>query len=394
MGQRKSVLILGAGQLAQMLVEAASGLPVDVTVWANADDEPAARIARRVLQGDPNDASVARQALEAHELVLIESEFFPTATLEKLAATFPGCRWVPEFSALRTLRDKAQQKRLADRLKIPTAPWIERGDASPEVFVDRARREFPEGFVLKAARGGYDGRGLCFSSATAEAQREFVTKTGDVYAEAKVAFRGEAALVAVRGADGAFVSYPLFAIDNEGGICRWVYGPTEAAGLSREQHQAAELSLKWIAEAVGYVGTLAAEFFIAENGGLLLNEIAPRVHNSGHITRSAAMVSQFANHWRAALGLSLGSTAMAPAFVMRNVIGPEGVRLDAGRCPAPQPLGRVSAYWYGKGARPGRKLGHLDAVDFRGGTVGELEVLLLETEAQWLEALRAEGKRG
>lgn len=388
MESRTAVLILGAGQLAQMLVEAASGLPVDVTVWAGADDEPAARIAARVLRGDPNDEKTARDALASHRILLFESEFFPTATLERLAPEYPACRWVPHAGALGTLRDKAAQKKLADRLKIPTARWIERAGAEAEVFLERCRRELSEGFVLKAARGGYDGRGLCFSGESEEKMRDFVERTGEVYAEAKIAFAGEAALVATRGEDGTFVAYPLFAIDNGGGICRWVYGPTEAAGLTRRQHQAAELSLRWIAESVQYVGTLAAEFFVTADGGLLLNEIAPRVHNSGHVTRSAAMVSQFDNHWRAALRWPLGSTAMAPAFVMRNVIGPDGVTLAPAECPAPVPPAGGVAYWYGKGARPGRKLGHLDAVAFDGGSVGELAQKLSDAENAWIERLK------
>ena len=390
---RPAALILGAGQLAQMLVEAASGLGVDVTVWASGYDEPASRIAANVLRGDPNDEKLAREALSRHALLLFESEFFPTETLERLAPEYPECRWVPHRDALRVLRDKAEQKRLADRLKIPTARWIERGAEEADAFVARCEREFPEGYVLKAARGGYDGRGLCFSGTAPTRQREFVAQVGEVYAEAKVSFSREAALVATRGEDGTFVAYPLFGIDNTGGICRWVLGPTEAAGLGAEQHRAAELSLKWLAETVQYVGTLAAEFFVTDSGALLLNEIAPRVHNSGHVTRSAAMVSQFENHWRAALRRPLGATAMAPAFVMRNLIGPENVELPAARCPSPDPDRGSTAFWYGKGTRPGRKLGHLDAVAFEPTPLSELVHRLEAVENAWLEVLGAEGRR-
>jgi 5-(carboxyamino)imidazole ribonucleotide synthase len=384
---RPQALILGAGQLAQMLVEAASGLGVDVTVWATADDEPASRIAARVLRGDPADEAVARRALAAHSLLLFESEFFPTETLERIAPEYPGCRWVPDVTALRLLRDKAEQKRLADRLKIPTARWIEPEGDTAEEFLDRCSRTFPEGYVLKAARGGYDGRGICFSGDSRARQQLFVERTGAVYAEAKVPFRKEAALVGVRGEDGSFLAYPLFAIDNGGGICRWVFGPTEAAGLTKEQHRAAEQSLRWIAESVHYVGTIAAEFFVTDSGALSLNEVAPRVHNSGHVTRTAAMVSQFANHWRAALRWPLGSTEMAPAFVMRNVIGPEGIQLPAARCPVPEPSTGAATYWYGKSARPGRKLGHLDAVAYSATSIAELAQRLEAVEAAWLRAV-------
>lgn len=389
--------IVGGGQLAKMLAEAATALGVRCAVYAQAPDECAALFAPSVTVGATNDVAALTRFLDGVSVVTFESEFFPLApvraALTALAAKAPFV--APSLAAMEILADKAEQKKLFEAVGAATAPYLVFATGTPAAtVVQETRKRFGSSFVLKWAKNGYDGKGLRFGDkaddATLEAfVEEAFTRGARVYAEETIAFRRECALVGVRGKDGSFAAYPLLVLDNGGGVCQSVQGPASALGVAPEREKEARRWVASLAERVGYVGTIACEMFETNDGRLLGNEIAPRVHNSGHVTQDAALVSQFENHWRALLGLPLGDGAMAPSFAMRNLLGPADAKASLG---APAPTADVRVHWYGKAARAGRKLGHLNAVGFRGESPAVLLQRLEAVRDTWANAGKGVGR--
>ena len=321
----KPVCVLGNGQLGRMLRQA--GEPLGITVYpVGIDAEP---------EAVPFQNSV----------ITAEIERWPETALTLELASHTG---FVNRDIFPRLADRLTQKKLLDQLGLATAPWQLLADASEWADIYSRLGELA---IVKRRVGGYDGRGQWRFR-----QGEEATLPEDCYGECIVEqginFSGEVSLVGARGHDGKTVFYPLTHNLHQEGILRTsVALPTPDAA----QQQQAEAMLSAIMNELGYVGVMAMECFIVPEG-LLINELAPRVHNSGHWTQNGASISQFELHLRAILDLPLPTPVVSTPSVMVNLIGTD-VNLEW----LNQPL--VNLHWYEKEVRPGRKVGHLNLND-------------------------------
>jgi len=286
-------------------------------------------------------------------VVTLEHELTPPEHLERLVRD--GHRVAPGPLAASLGRDKAKARAVLGPRGIPTAPHVLASDpAELQAFGDAVG--WP--LVVKRPSGGYDGRGVWELDGPEHAHAAFDGVDGPLLAEARIAFTHELAVMVVRGRDGETVVYPPFETVQVDGQCHEVFTPASVSGA--EDQEARTLAVA-IAHHVDLVGVMAVELFVAPDG-LLLNELAVRPHNSGHLTIDACTTSQFENHLRAVLGLPLGATGLeAPGVAMVNVVGP----VDGGDpfddlAPALAVPG-AHVHRYQKAARPGRKIGHVTA---------------------------------
>ena len=245
--------------------------------------------------------------------------------------------------------------------------------------------------VLKWTRQGYDGKGTFLfhskrdlSRAIAFCKKGLAEKSAQVYAEAWIPFRRELALVSCAN-EQEQVFYPLVVTEQENGMCRRVSGPATQCGVSPQLEKQAQRMASQMAQELGILGAFAVEFFETRAGRLLVNEIAPRVHNSGHFSMNACPTSQFENHLRGVLGMPLGDTQANAGFAMLNLITPVGSRRTA----IPEASHEVHLHWYGKREFiPGRKLGHLNAVASGKSSISLLFKQLMACEKEWIQQCR------
>ena len=361
--KKKRLGIIGGGQLAMMLADAARGMKYSVTVLSETAQEPAISHADDFFVGRFDDESSFLNLFSKCDVIAFESEFSNTAALKKVADKFPHIVGL-HLSALDHLADKLRQKQFLGELGIPTAGYsIMSGN--PEVWLRDLKKHYPQGCMLKWARGGYDGKGNFlwrYQPDLFDKALDFVSKALDksisIYAEELVVFEKELAVVTARSVSGESVSYPTVITVQGDGICLEALGPAVNWGLPEKCAQRAEAIAKEIGKRVGLNGVFAVEFFYTSSGDVLVNEIAPRVHNSGHFSLGAAEVSQFTAHWLCLLGEPLPPWGCKPLVGMLNVLGPAKI------------LGKVTpflysntgiiSYWYEKQeSRPGRKMGHM-----------------------------------
>jgi 5-(carboxyamino)imidazole ribonucleotide synthase len=333
---RPRIGILGAGQLALMLAEASKTLGVDVICAGQPED--CAEQAAEVLPVDLDDAAAVAEFAAGVDLVTIESENIHATVLH-------GVNLYPNARAVGIAQDRLLEKRFFHECGIGTAPFAP-VDSLEDLRQALGKTGLPA--ILKTRRMGYDGKGqvrLRNAEDTADAWAEL----GGVpcILEGMVNFEAEVSLIAVRGRAGQIVFYPLIENRHREGILRTSIVPFVNRQL---QHQAEEY-LTALLERLEYVGVLAVEFFVVD-GTLLANEMAPRVHNSGHWTIEGSATSQFENHLRAIVGMDLGATNSSPT-VMLNCIGSMPSEKETAAFP------EISRHDYGKDPRPGRKVGHL-----------------------------------
>lgn len=298
------------------------------------------------LVGPYDDPDRLRQLADSCDVVTFEFESVPRASASLIAER---CRVFPPPRALEVAQDRLLEKRLFSRLGIPTAEYavVERG---PELQAGWAAVGGPA--RLKSRRLGYDGHGQARVPTAAELEPAFA-KVGSVpcLLEREVEFQREVSILGVRGPEGQVAFYPVVENHHRDAVLRLSLAP--APHLDRRlQDQAEELCAAIMAD-LEYVGVIAVELF-ERDGTLLANEIAPRVHNSGHWTLDAGLTSQFANHLRAGMGWPLGETAGPGYAAMVNLVGSQPEPATALAVPG------VRLHLYGKGARPGRKLGHIN----------------------------------
>jgi 5-(carboxyamino)imidazole ribonucleotide synthase len=338
--------ILGGGQLARMLAQSAQQMGFEVHVLCPDAMEPAAQVTRFHHQGSPSSPRDLASLLKSVDAVTFESEFLDMDVLAQ--ATREGLRVFPEPSLMQILQDRRTQKDLLEKFKIPTAPF-RRIDFPHEL--SEARKMFPAGFVLKKARGGYDGYGTFYARRESDLDLLARDFPGPSIAEKLIRFQRELAVVAVCG-EKDFCFLPLVESKQTQSRCDWVKGP-----VAHKAWPKMAKSIQKMLKKIGYRGVIAFELFDTGRE-LLVNEIAPRVHNSGHYSMQALSKSQFDLHWEAGLGLRFQEpTLSTKAFVMTNLIGEStsSFRIPEGL------TGKL--HWYGKkDNRPGRKMGHLNYV--------------------------------
>jgi 5-(carboxyamino)imidazole ribonucleotide synthase len=336
--------ILGAGQLGRML--ALAGYPLGFRFrFLDRAREPAAADLGEVVTADFQDYNALARFADGLDLVTYEFENVPVGAAEFLAGKLPV---YPPPVALASAQDRWEEKRFFARLGIPTARTLP-AESLEELRAALAAVGTPA--VLKTRNLGYDGKGQFVIRAPAEAERAWRELHGvRLIVESLVQFDRELSIIGVRGRDGATAFYPLAENHHEDAILRVTIAP--APGITPELQQLAERHLTAIMEALDYVGVLALELF-QRGAELLGNELAPRVHNSGHWTIEGSVASQFENHLRAITGLPLGSTETIGHCAMVNLIG---------RMPDRRELLSIEGahlHLYGKESRARRKLGHV-----------------------------------
>ena len=340
--------ILGAGQLALMLAEAAPALAAQLPdaprleiLCAGAPGDPAERIAP-VLETDLTDAASVRRFASEVDLVTVESENIDAEVLQ-------GLNLFPNAHAIGIAQDRLLEKRFFHDCGIGTAPFAP-VDSFQDLQAAAAQLGLPA--ILKTRRMGYDGKGQVRLAHAEEAASAWIEiAEAPAILEGRVPFLAEVSLIAARNRSGEIVFYPLTENRHREGILRTSVAPGSFGPLQ----PVAERYLRELLTRLDYIGVLAVEFFVLPGQGgdqLIANEMAPRVHNSGHWTIEGAATSQFENHLRALLGLPLGPTTSQPT-VMLNCIGTMPTAAETARFPD------LHRHDYGKEPRPGRKLGHL-----------------------------------
>jgi 5-(carboxyamino)imidazole ribonucleotide synthase len=344
--------MVGGGQLARMTHQAAIALGQSLRVLAESPDDGAALVAADTVIGYHTDLDALRGFAAGCDVVTFDHEHVPGEHIRALVAE--GVIVHPGADALRHAQDKRVMRQRLTDLGVPVPAW--RSVASVADVADFAASHGGN-VVLKATTGGYDGRSVWFVHNPEEAERLLGT---DLIAEERVPLRRELAAVVARSPFGQVATYPVVETVQRDGICVEVLAPAPGLDPRRAVH-AQQLAIR-IATELDVVGILAVELFEVDGGGILVNELAMRPHNSGHWTIEGARTSQFEQHLRAVLDYPLGETSLtAPAVVMANVLGgqPGGMGIDERlhHLFAEDPGARV--HLYGKQVRPGRKIGHV-----------------------------------
>ena len=368
--------MVGAGQLARMAQQAAIALGQSLHVLAESADDGAAMVVHDVMVGDYRDLTDLRSFAAGCDVVTFDHEHVPNEHIVALAND--GVAVHPGASALRHAQDKSVMRRRLVELGIPSPGWADLSGDDPAGTLVAFGDSVGWPLILKAARGGYDGKGVWVVDSATEALAvlDSVTAAGTpLIAEEKVAIVRELAADLARSPFGQGAVWPVVETVQADGICVEVIAPAQQ--LSEELADEAQQIALTIARELDVVGVLAVEMFeLAEpdarptgeySGRLLVNELAMRPHNSAHWTIEGARTSQFEQHLRAVLDYPLGTTAAtAPVVVMANLLAgpdsvvPKGIDERVHHCMATWP--DVKIHLYGKGFRPGRKVGHVTAL--------------------------------
>ena len=348
--------VVGGGQLARMLVQAAAQRDVPIAVQTSDPADPAAGLASRLVAADPRDVAGTRELVVGCDGITFENEWVNIDALLPLEQQ--GVRFQPSLAALSPLVDKLSQRQLLDDLAIPSPPWC------PLSLISPAQPALPQGWTFpvmaKASRGGYDGKGtVVLRDIDGLAQLLRAVPADDWLLESWVDYELELALVVSRDQRGRIRHFPLVQTHQHQQVCDWVLAPApvDPSVAALAYNVAASLMTK-----LGYVGVLALEFFYGP-AGLQVNEIAPRTHNSGHFSIEACTSSQFDQQLCIAAGLPVPDPELkSRGALMVNLLGLDPERhppLDQ-RLEALEALPGLHLHWYGKSPETqGRKLGHV-----------------------------------
>jgi 5-(carboxyamino)imidazole ribonucleotide synthase len=351
--------IIGGGQLAKMLAQSATQFGCDIVILERNHHSPAANLASETLIGDWDNPESLLSLGAMVDVVTLENEFVDADSLAALER-FDHHLW-PTSATVRVVQDKLFQKRALADAGLPVPQFA---PAPDKASIIAAGERFGWPLLLKKRRNGYDGKGNFTLRSAADIDQAWTQLSGDtnqLYVEEFCPFTLELAMMITRSRNGETACYPVVETVQRDHICHLVKVP--ASVPAETAARAADIARKAV-ETVGCVGTMGVELFLTKDGNILINELAPRVHNSGHYTIEACVCSQFENHIRAVLGWPLGSPALrAPAAVMVNLLGaakgtgvPHGLS-EALAIPGAHP------HIYGKSlSAPGRKMGHVTAL--------------------------------
>ncbi|MFT4075298.1 MAG: 5-(carboxyamino)imidazole ribonucleotide synthase [Asticcacaulis sp.] len=343
--------ILGDGQLGRMLSQAASRLGFKVVTFGPDVGSPAAQVSLASKVAAYTDEAVLARLAEGCDVITFEFENVPAASLDFL--TGKGAVVAPSSKALRITQDRVLEKSFAREAGIGTVDFYEINSLT-DLQDALAKSGLPA--LLKTRREGYDGKGQVWIRSLEEAPAAYDSLNGrPSILEAKASFTREISVVAARGWNGEVRTFPIGENHHVGGILSTTLAPAQVSeAVSAAAHEIARKVL----EGLDYVGVLAVELFVLPGDDLLLNEIAPRVHNSGHWTQDGCLCDQFEQHIRAVTGWPLGDTTARCTVEMTNLLGPDILKwpeLSA------EPQARL--YVYGKDEpRPGRKMGHINRI--------------------------------
>jgi 5-(carboxyamino)imidazole ribonucleotide synthase len=401
-----------------MMVQASQNLKklgVRLRVLAGSPEDSAAQEALKnpgveVIYGKISQPEVLQKFLAGLDQVAFESELIDIEALRAAVPESSKIRFVPELSVMAVLSEKLEQKKLLQRLNIPMTPFREGPSFTQDLsaWLKSLQKEWGA-FVLKWSKFGYDGRGVLMVPATEEGLKAAldsataaIFRGTRVYAEPRVEFVRELAIVVVHGAVhgtvqgadhglGEFRTYPLVVSEQKGGACHWVRGPAVQEGVRADFEEKARNYAAQLARELGLRGTFAIEMFETADGELWVNEIAPRVHNTGHYSQQACNHDQFEMHLRAVAGEKLPELKCETSFAMLNLLGPEGVqgRFKGLGSQLPRPPQGLTLHWYGKDdVFPGRKLGHVNVTAKSHAELQKRISELKEYEIHWTTFLK------
>lgn len=369
--------IIGGGQLARMTTIAAQQLGCNVVVLENNHLSPAATFASHSIIGDWNTPDALLELASQVDVIALENEFVDASLLAGLEQA--GHMVWPTSRTLALVQDKFIQKQALQSAGLPI-PEIRAADRPDDVFAAVADFGFP--VMLKARRNAYDGKGNATIHSPADIAQAWSRLGGNdgnpLYIEKFCGFTAELAVIITRGRNGETAVYPVVETVQENHICHLVRAP--AAVPAEIANRAVEVARRAV-EAVDAVGSFGVEMFLTTQGVIVVNELAPRVHNSGHYTIEACVCSQFENHVRAVLGLPLGSTRMvAPAAAMVNLLGRSLAPGRVGGLHEALAVAGAHVHLYGKAmSGAGRKMGHVTAL---ADTLAEAEEAALNSAAR------------
>jgi 5-(carboxyamino)imidazole ribonucleotide synthase len=350
-----TIAVLGGGQLGAMLCEAGRRMGYRMLVLSELESDPAGRWADHHIIGDTRDpATVARVARRA-DVLTNEFEQVPPEVLEA-AERAGACRVAPSSLVQETCRDRRREKRLFEENGIPVGAFaiVEKGEEMAPAYEKLSLDG--KAVVAKTARGGYDGKGQKWLRSAEQARHAWEQLGGvPLMLEQAVAFVAEASVIAARSPAGQSASFPMFRNEHRNGI---LFQTAMPAGFSDETEKRAREVAEGIAAKLGVVGLLAVEMFVLADGEVLVNELAARPHNSGHVTLRACTRSQFEMHIAAICNLPLSPVEVLRPGVMTNLLG------DLWKNGEPNwgelfKEGHGTLHLYGKAPRPGRKMGHM-----------------------------------
>tara|TARA_B110000014_G_scaffold263621_1_gene261055 strand:- start:1288 stop:2442 length:1155 start_codon:yes stop_codon:yes gene_type:complete len=363
--------IIGGGQLGMMLTEAAKNMPLDISkviVLDPTENCPAAKVGAEQIIADFKDESSIRELAERSDIITYEIESGNSSVLKKLEST---CEINPSPETLSIIQDKLTQKKFLDDNGIPVARFSE---ISTKNDLDSKINEFGLPILLKTRRDAYDGRGnfkINSVEQVSDALKIFDGKS--LMVEQFVEFEMEVSVVAARSTTGEIKTFPVVENIHDNNILKMTIAP---ARISTEISKKAEDIAHKTMEVLHGAGVFGIEMFVTKNKQVLINEIAPRVHNSGHHTLQSSKTSQFEQHLRAILGMKLGDTELTYTTIMYNILGPHNF---VGEYNIPIiNLDNVFLKMYGKlESKPQRKIGHVNIID--SGKLG-IEKLLEQVE--------------
>ncbi len=353
--RRRKIGFLGGGQLARMMILEAHRMGHEAHVLASSTAEPAAQVTGFTTVGKIQDIKTLEKFIEQMDLVTFESEFVLPEILEALGEKHSN-KLFPKPEIMHLLQNRLSQKQTLEHFRIPTAPFR---SIETEADLASAWDHLKGAFVLKKNFGGYDGYGTFFArkkSDIAGLSEKLKTEPQGFLAEKMIPFKRELAAIFVRNSKGQTTCLPLVETHQTNGRCDWVRGP-----LAHKKWAALQKKVFQMMKGLGYVGALGVEMF--DTGSeLLVNELAPRVHNSGHYSQDALVENQFTLHIKAGLGEELPAACqLSPQFVMVNLLGESSDEL----IPADPLTGNL--HLYGKAEnRTGRKMGHINYLGPKG----------------------------
>ncbi len=359
----KRVGIIGGGQLAWMMGSAARELGVELLIQTPGANDPAVSVAKEVIFAPVDDANATAILAQKSDVITFENEFVNIDALLKLAEQ--GVCFRPRLEALSPLLDKYHQRCYLRELGLPVPKFVNIPQQEEEVgrsadLVSNTQLGFP--VVLKARRHGYDGQGTFIVKEPSELDRKLNSASKNVSGyllEEYVPFERELAVIAARSTNGEVMTYPVVETQQEEQVCRRVIAP---ADIPERVALEIEDIARTLLNSLQAVGVFGIELFLRADGKVLVNELAPRTHNSGHFSLDACKTSQFEQHLRAVCDLPLGNTAMiCPSAVMVNLLGYENSQSDyTDKRQQIEQIPQAYVHWYGKNeSRPGRKLGHV-----------------------------------